>query len=61
MRDVVNIGQRWCRREDCHVIVIRQVHRADALVEVEYERPRFTLDLHTLGRDYTLDQGRHER
>ncbi len=34
MRDRVAIGQRWQRRRDRQVARIRQIHRADRLVEL---------------------------
>lgn len=35
MRDRITIGQHWRRRRDGFEIRIRQVHRADRLVEAE--------------------------
>ena len=58
MRGLVLIGQRWRRKGDGQVVVLRQVWRADDLAQAEYERPRFDVDFHDLARDYELDQGR---
>jgi hypothetical protein len=40
LRDRLHPGQRWRRRRDGVVIQVRQIHRADRLVEVDLVTPQ---------------------
>lgn len=63
MRDVVGIDQRWRRRLDGTIIVIRNVHRAERSVEVsheasvellDHEAPSWPLDFEDLAFEFEL-------
>lgn len=58
-RDLVTIGQRWKRRHDQEVVMIRQVHRADRQVQVQCTAsPQwlFRLSFRDLRANYELAQ-----
>jgi hypothetical protein len=56
MRDRVGIGQTWRRRRDGLVVIVRQVHRAERLVEVRPVNPSL---LDNAPRSVTFGELRH--
>jgi hypothetical protein len=58
LRDVLRIGQVWARREPHGSIQIKQIHRADRLVEAWFDTPRgpeaHGVSFADLRRDYEL-------
>ena len=48
----LQIGQRWRRRADRAVGLVRQVHRADCLAELELDGRRVTVRFADLRRDF---------